>query len=127
MIGELPLPHKDGEISTVFGEFVNTDKKAIAAQNKRKISHEIHSPLLELCIIKQKRLEQPLLQLIYILGSLENGISTHKLVYIPNQGRPPNPLLKGCDCFANTKMSGITRIVQFLKKCLSKTTSWGNR
>ena len=124
--GELPLPHKDGDQSTVFGELVNAYKKAIVALNKRKISDKIHSPLLELCLRNQKRLEQPLLQLIDILGLLANGTSTHKLAYILDQGRPPNPLLKGHDCFANTKMSGIMGIVQFLKKCLSKTMSWGN-
>ena len=62
----------------------------------------------------------------YILGALANGTSMHKLAYILNQGRPPNPLLKGHNCFANTKMSSIMRIVQFLKKDLSKTISWGN-
>ena len=124
--GELPLPYKDGEQSTIFGKLVHTYKKNIESLNKRKIHYEIHSPLLELCLRNWKRLEQPLLQLIYILGALENAKSTHKLMYILNQGRPPNPLLKGHDCFANTKMSGIMRIVQLLKKCLSKTTSWGN-
>ena len=123
---KLPLPHKDGEQSTVFGELVNTYKKAIVALNKRKISDKIHSPLLELCLRYWRRLEQPLLQLIDILSLLANGTSTHKLVYILDQGRPPNPLLKGHDCFANIKMSGINGIVQFLKMCLSKTISWGN-
>ena len=98
------------------------------AKHKRKISDrlEIHSPLLELCLRNWKRLEQPLLQLIDILGLLANGTSTHKLVYILDQGRPPNPLLKGHNHFANTKMSGIMGIVQFLKKHLLKTMSWGN-
>ena len=76
--------------------------------------------------MNHKRLEQPLLQLIDILGLLANGISTHKLAYILDQGRPTNPLLMGCNHFANTKMSGIMGIVQFLKKRLLKTISWGN-
>ena len=52
------------------------------ALNKRKISDKIHSQLLELCLRNWKRLEQPLLQLIDILGSLANSTSTHKLAYI---------------------------------------------
>ena len=121
-----PPSPKDGDQSTVFGELVNAYKQAIVALNKSKIHYKIHSPLLELCLRNQKRLEQPLLQLINILGSLANGTSTYKLVYILDQGRPPNPLLKGYNHFVNTKMSSMTRIMQFLKKCLSKTTSWGN-
>ena len=124
--GELPLTHKDGDQSTVFGELFNAYKQTIVALNKTKISDKIYSPLLEICLRNRKRLEQPLLQLIDILGSLANGTSTHKLTDILDQGRPPNPLLKSCDCFANTKMSGIMGIVQFLKKRLLKTMSWGN-
>ena len=53
--------------------------------------------------------------------TLTNRETSHKLLHIQMQARPPNPLLQGLDCFPDTQMPSICTTVKLLEQLIPTT------